>query len=155
MCIRDSGALERYAMRRSIRYVRGPGTAPTLPVYGSAQADEDGVRHFMIDRDAAVERIPVGDLLRANGDSFLVRNFSQRLGFLLRPGALAHVDPRAPVSMGDLCFVLWRDGNADAALVICDGMGPLRLKLYNPEENIAIDDARVAGTLRIGMLILP
>jgi transcriptional regulator with XRE-family HTH domain len=149
------GALERYAIRRSIRYVRPPSAPATLPVFGSVGTGRDGVRHFEIDRDAAVERIPIGDLLHPSGDGFLVRNFSQRLGFLMRPGTLAYVDPQASVAMGDLCFALWRDGTADAALVVGDGIGPLKLKMYNPDADMPLDDPRIAGILRIGMLILP
>jgi hypothetical protein len=57
--------------------------------------------------------------------------------------------------MGDISFLVRRDGTADAAVVIGDGMGPLMLKMYNPQEEISIDDHGIAAVLRIGMLILP
>lgn len=148
------GALERYAMRRSIRRVRSPGASATLPVYGAVRIGQDGTRVFAIARQAVGE-LPLDALLPAEEGSFFVRNFSTRLGFLMRPGALAGVDPKAPVAIGDLAFLIRRDGTADAALVTGDGLGPLRLKLYNPEEEIPVDDERIAEVLRIGMLILP
>jgi transcriptional regulator with XRE-family HTH domain len=149
------GALERYAIRRSIRYVGAPVEATALPVYGQMKTGRSGAHHFAIDLDAAVDRIPVRDLLRPSDESFLVRNFSQRLGFLLRPGTLAYVDPRTPVAMGDIAFVVRGDGSADAGVVIGDGIGPLMLKMYNPEEQVSLSDPSIASVLRIGMLILP
>jgi transcriptional regulator with XRE-family HTH domain len=148
----ELGALERYAIRRSIRRARSPSTPAALPVYGGVGIRDDGTRAFTIDRKKAVGRLAVADLLPAEEGGFVVRNFSTRLGFLMRPGSLAHVDPKTPVALGDLAFVVRRDGTADAALVTGDGMAPLRLKMYNPEEEISIDDQRVAEVLRIGML---
>jgi hypothetical protein len=84
-----------------------------------------------------------------------VRNFSQRLGVLLRPGALAYVDPQVPAAMGDIVFLTRKDGTADAAVVIGDGIGPLMLKMYNPEEQVPISDPSIASVLRVGMLVLP
>ena len=149
------GALERYAIRRSIRYVGAPAEATMLPVYGQMKTAKDGAHHFAIDLDAAVDQIPVRDLLRTHDEGFLVRNFSQRLGFLMRPGTLAYVDPRTPVAMGDIAFFVRSDGTADAGVVIGDGIGPLTVKMYNPEEQIALKDPSIASILRIGMLILP
>jgi transcriptional regulator with XRE-family HTH domain len=151
------GAIERYAMRRSIRYVRAEAPpAAALPVHGSLAPDDKDGRRFAIDRaDETADRVSLNELLSPGEGSFLVRNFSQRLGFLLRPGALACVDPQAPAALGDLVFVVRRDGTADAALVVGDGVGPLRFKMYNPDEEIPIDDPGVAEVLRIGMLILP
>jgi transcriptional regulator with XRE-family HTH domain len=149
------GALERYAIRRSIRYVGAPRKPASLPVYGKIAAKEDGGRHFVIDRNVMVDQIPVNDLLVPGDECFLVRNFSQRLGFLMRPESLAYVDPQTPVAIGDICFLVRHDGTADAAVVIGDGMGPLVLKMYNPEEEIPIDDQRIAAVLRTRMLIWP
>jgi transcriptional regulator with XRE-family HTH domain len=149
------GAIERYAMRRSIRYVATPAAPAALPVCGSLASDNQGSRRFTIDREKTVDEIAVNDLVQPREGAFLVRNFSQRLGFLLRPGALAYVDPQAPVGLGDLAFVVRRDGSADAALVVGDGVGPLRFKMYNPDEEVPIDDPAIAEVLRIGMLILP
>jgi transcriptional regulator with XRE-family HTH domain len=149
------GALERYAMRRSIRYVGSPPRPSTLPVYGKMTVGEGGAQRFVIDRSVMAEQIPVDELLGLDEECFLVRNFSQRLGFLLKPGALAYVDPRAPVAMGDLCFAIRHDATADAAIVIGEGVGPLRLKMYNPEEEWLIDDRSIVNIFRIRMLILP
>jgi transcriptional regulator with XRE-family HTH domain len=149
------GALERYAIRRSIRYVGTPVEPATLPVYGQMKADKGGGHHFAIDLDAEVDQVPVRDLLRPSDEGFLVRNFSQRLGFLMRPGALAYVDPRTPVAMGDIAFFVRGDGSADAGVVIGDGIGPLMVKMYNPEEQISLADRSIARVLRIGMVILP
>jgi transcriptional regulator with XRE-family HTH domain len=148
------GALERYAIRRRIRRVRSAKTSPALPVYGKISIGSNGVRAFTLTPDVAVGPLPIDELLPAEEGSFVVRNFSTRLGFMLRPGSLACVDPKIPVAAGDLAFFVRRDGTADAALVIGDGMTPLRLKMYNPEEEIAIDE-RIAEVLRIGMLIFP
>jgi len=149
------GALERYALRRSIRYVDTPSKTTALPVYGRIEAKNDGSRQFVIDRDVMVDQIPLAELLTPGKDSFLVRNFSQRLGFLLRRGALAYVDPQLPMAIGDIAFFIRRDGTADAAVVIGDGMGPLLLKMYNPAEEISVDDPNIVAVLRIGMLLLP
>jgi transcriptional regulator with XRE-family HTH domain len=149
------GALERYAMRRSIRYVGAPSKVTALPVYGGMKPDKDGARQFVIDRAVMIDQVPFAELVVAGPECFLVRNFSQRLGFLMRPGALAYVDPNMPVAMGDLTFFIRRDGTADAAVVIGDGLGPLTLKMYNPPEEISIEDYRIASVLRVGMLILP
>lgn len=151
------GALERYALRRSIRYSPAtPSTDPTsLPVRGRMKAGPNSVHHFTIDRDAIAEQAALQDLLRPSETGFLVRNFSQRLGVLLRPGALAYVDPASPAAMGDIVFLTRKDGTADAAVVVGDGIGPLMLKMYNPEELIPISDPSVASVLRVGMLILP
>jgi transcriptional regulator with XRE-family HTH domain len=152
------GALERYAMRRSIRYAAPPASAPenpALPVYGRMKSGKDGVHHFIVERDAAVDQIPVADLLHPGEEGFLIRNFSQRLGVLLRPGALAYVDPAVPVAMGDIAFLVRKDGTADAAVVIGDGVGPLMLKMYNPEEQVPIGHPSITAVLRVGMLVLP
>ncbi|MGC2200962.1 MAG: helix-turn-helix transcriptional regulator [Stellaceae bacterium] len=149
------GALERYAIRRSIRYVGVPRKPAALPVYGSNSANKDGVHHFVIDRDVVVDQIPVEELVAADDQSFLVRNYSQRLGFLIKPGALACVDPHTPVAIGDVAFIVRRDGTADAALVIGEGVGAVKLKMYNPEEEIAVDDPSISTVLRIRVLIFP
>jgi len=150
------GALERYALQRSIRYAGAAAaeTAP-LPVCGKVKTDKDGTRHFVIDREDAVDQRALPDLLRPSETGFFVRNFSQRLGVLLRPGAIAYVDPQTPAAMGDIVFLTRKDGTADAAVVIGDGMGPLMLKMFNPEEQIPISDPSIATVLRVGMLVLP
>lgn len=149
------GALERYALQRSIRYATTPGETRSLPVCGRMKADGTGALRFAIDRDARAEEMPLADLLRPSESGFLVRNFSQRLGVLLRPGALAYVDPQVPAAMGDIVFLARKDGTADAAVVIGDGIGPLMLKMYNPEEQVPISDPSIAAVLRVGMLVMP
>jgi hypothetical protein len=150
------GALERYALQRSIRYTGVPAVGPaTLPVCGRMKIDNHWVHRFTVDRAAAVDQLPLHDLLRPSETGFLVRNFSQRLGVLLRPGALAYVDPQVPAAMGDIVFLTRKDGTADAAVVIGDGIGPLMLKMYNPEEQVPISDPGIAAVLRVGMLVLP
>jgi transcriptional regulator with XRE-family HTH domain len=149
------GALERYAIRRSIRYVASPGKLTALPVYGTSKLDDDGTRHFVIDRRVMVDQIPLAELVVPGENCFLVRNFSQRLGFLMRPGALAYVDPQAPVAAGDIAFFIRSDGTADAAVVTGDGLGPLSLKMYNPAQEISVDHPSISEVLRVGMLVLP
>jgi transcriptional regulator with XRE-family HTH domain len=150
------GALERYALQRSIRYSATPIAEPaSLPVCGRMKIDNNGIHRFTIDRDAGGDRVELHDLLRPSETGFLVRNFSQRLGVLLRPGALAYVDPQVPAAMGDIVFLRRKDGTADAAVVVGDGIGPLMLKMYNPEESVPIGDPSVAEMLRVSMLILP
>jgi len=150
------GALERYALRRSIRYSAAPtGETASLPVCGRMKSGGGGVHRFTIDRDASAGEIALRDLLLPSEEGFFVRNFSQRLGVLLRPGALAYVDPQVPAAMGDIVFLTRQDGTADAAVVIGDGIGPLMLKMYNPEEQVPISDPSIASVLRVGMLVLP
>lgn len=148
------GALERYALQRSIRYSSAPAESPALSVVGRMKANNNGVHRFTIDRSAADEQIALHDLLRPSETGFLVRNFSQRLGVLLRPGALAYVDPQVPAAMGDIVFLTREDGTADAAVVIGDGIGPLMLKMYNPEEQLPISDPSIVSVLRVGVLVL-
>ncbi|HLZ79635.1 MAG TPA: hypothetical protein VKQ09_09865, partial [Sphingomonas sp.] len=133
-----------------------PSPQPTsLPVRGRMKAGQNSVNRFTIDREAVAEQIAIYDLLRPSETGFLVRNFSQRLGVLLRPGALAYVDPEIPAAMGDIVFLTRTDGTADAAVVVGDGIGPLMLKMYNPEEQIPMGDPSIASVLRVGMLLLP
>jgi transcriptional regulator with XRE-family HTH domain len=148
------GAIERYALRRSIRYVGGTEAPAALPVHGGLATDANGDRRFTIDRDEVADSISLNELAQPGEGCFFVRNFSQRLGFLLRPGALAYVDPSVPAAMGDIVFLTRKDGTADAAVVIGDGIGPLMLKMYNPEEQVSISDPSIATVLRVGMLIL-
>jgi transcriptional regulator with XRE-family HTH domain len=149
------GALESYVIRRSIRYV--PSTAESqqmLPVYGTMKTREDGTHHFVIDRSAAADYLATQELCRADSECFFVRNFSQRLGFLLRPGSLALVDPRTPVALGDLAFIVRKDGSADVGIVIGHGIGPLVIKMYNPEEQIPLSNDHIAEVFRISILVL-
>lgn len=149
------GALERYALQRSIRYAGALTAEPaSLPVYGRMKTDDAGAHRFAIEADGTANRVPLHELLRPSETGFLVRNFSQRLGVLLRPGALAYVDPSTPAAIGDIVFLTRKDGTADAAVVIGDGIGPLMLKMYNPEEQVSISDPSIASVLRVGLLVL-
>ena len=149
------GALERCVMRRSIRVVAPASRATMLPVYGKMTSGDDGAPRFVIDRRVMVDQIPVTELVSADPQSFIVRNFSRRLGLLLKPGALAYVDPHIPVTIGDIAFVVRQCGTAEAAIVINEGLGPLKLKMYNPDEDIPIDDLDIAAVLRVRMLLFP
>lgn len=149
------GALERYAIRRSIRFAATPEQNRTVPVYGRVATGRNGAQRFVVDRGAMVDQVPLSGLLQPSDEGFLIRNFSQRLGVLLRPGALAYVDPQIPAAIGDLVFVVRQDDTADAAVVVGDGIGPLMLKMYNPEEQIPLGDPSIASVLRITMVMLP
>ncbi len=150
------GALERYAMRRSLRVVPTGRRNPPLPVRGETRLSQaDGARAFIIDPDSSVDQLRVDELFQARDDCFLVRNYSNRLGFLMRAGALAFVDPAAPVGVGDIVFFVRRDRTADAAVVIGDGIGPMRLKMFAPEEEFAMDDQNIAAVYRVAGVIFP
>lgn len=149
------GALERSILQRSVRYVAPAQSTKELPVYGRMTTDDAGVSRFVIDRSLMVDRIAIGELLAVNAEWFLVRNFSRRLGLLLKPGAIAFVDPQTPVAVGDIGFFVRQDGTAEAAAVVGDGFGPLSLKMYNPEEVLPMDNQQIADVLRIRVVILP
>jgi transcriptional regulator with XRE-family HTH domain len=150
------GALERYAMRRSLRVVPTTRRPALLPVHGESRlAGGGGARAFVIDRDAAIDQIAVEELIEPRAEAFLVRNYSTRLGFLMRAGALAYVDPAATVGVGDIVFFVRADMTADAAVVLGDGIGPMRLKMFGPEEEIPLADPGIARVYRVGAVILP
>jgi transcriptional regulator with XRE-family HTH domain len=150
------GALERYAMRRSLRVVASGRRNLPLPVHGETRLNEaDGARAFVLDRESSIDQLRVEDLFPPREDCFLVRNYSNRLGFLMRVGALAFVDPAATVGVGDIVIFVRRDKTADAAVVIGDGMGAMRLKMFAPEEELAMDDDGIAHLYRVGGVIFP
>lgn len=149
------GALERYAMRRSLRVVATGRRNLPLPVHGDTRLNADGSRAFVLDREASIDQIRSDELFPTREDCFLVRNYSSRLGFLMRAGALAFVDPSATVGIGDIVFVVRRDRSADAAVVIGDGIGPTRLKMYAPEEELATDDRNITAIYRVAGVIFP
>jgi transcriptional regulator with XRE-family HTH domain len=150
------GALERYAMRRSLRVVATARRPSTLPVHGEERKFEASAsRAFVLDRDTAIDQIAVDELFEPRDDCFLVRNYSTRLGLLMRTGALAYVDPAATVAVGDIVFFVRQDKTADAAVVVGDGIGPMRLKMFTPEEEIPVADSTVARVYRVGAVIFP
>ncbi len=148
------GTFERALINRSIRHVTKSSGSAALPIYGAMKTYEDGSYRFVIDRGEAAGHIQLDEVLRADSECFFVRNFSQRLGYLMRPGSLALVDPRTPVGLGDLAFFVRKDGTADAGIVIGDGVGPLIVKMYNPEEQLPVASERISEMFRIGMLVL-
>lgn len=150
------GALERYAMRRSLRVVASGRRNLPLPVFGETRLNQaDGSRAFIIDRDSSIDQIRADELVQAREDCFLVRNYSNRLGFMMRVGALALVDPASTVGVGDIVFFVRRDKSADAAAVVGDGMGPMRLKMFAPEEELPMDDDAIAAIYRVFGVIFP
>jgi transcriptional regulator with XRE-family HTH domain len=149
------GALERAAIRRSIRYVAAGQRQTELPVHGEMTAEVNGQYRFVIDRNVVVDSLAISDVIAPDTGAFLIRNHSQRLGFLLKPGAIAYIDPQRTAAVGDIVFVVRHDQTADAAVVIGDGLGHLSAKMYNPEEEMALDDQRIAALFRIQMLIMP
>jgi transcriptional regulator with XRE-family HTH domain len=150
------GALERYAMRRSLRVVATGRRNLPLPVYGETRLGEtEGGRAFVIDRDSSIDQMRTDELFQSREDCFLVRNYSNRLGALMRAGALAFVDPAATVANGDIVFFVRRDRTADAAIVVGDGIGALRLKMFAPEEELAMNDPNIAAIYRVGGVIFP
>jgi transcriptional regulator with XRE-family HTH domain len=148
------GALERYAMRGSLRVVPGMRRNLPLPVYGRTKLIEgDAHPAFVIDPERAIDQVRIEDLFEGREDCFLVRNHSTRLGFLMRVGALAFVDPAATAAVGDIVFFVRRDGTADSAVVVGDGLGAMKLKMYGPEEEIPLADDSVARVYRVGGVI--
>ena len=82
----------------------------------------------------------------------MIRNFSQRGAAKagrarLCRSADAGIDGRHR-------FLIRKGETADAAVVIGGGIGPLMLKMYNPDEQIALGGPSVAAVLRVGMLVL-
>lgn len=149
------GALERYAMRRSLRVVATGRRNLPLPVHGDMRLGPDGNRTFLLDRDVSIDQIRSDELFPAREGCFLVRNYSARLGFLMRAGALAFIDPSASVGIGDIVFIVRHDRSADPAVVIGDGIGPTRLKMYAPEEELAMNDKSIAAVYRVAGVIFP
>lgn len=149
------GALERYTMRRSLRVVATGRRNLPLPVHGETQLNAARARTFVIDRESSIDQIRSDELFQPREDCFLVRNYSNRLGFLMRAGALAYVDPAAPVGVGDIVFFVRRDRTADAAVVVGDGIGTMRLKMFAPEEEIAMNHQDIAAIYRVAGVIFP
>jgi hypothetical protein len=71
-----------------------------------------------------------------------IKNRERRAAFDQPPVGETRLDPGLP-------------GRRDAGRHQRRGMAPLRLKMCNREEEIPVDDERIAEVLRIGMLILP
>jgi transcriptional regulator with XRE-family HTH domain len=150
------GALERYALRRSLRVVASGRRHVPLPVYGDTKVDAARQeRVFVIDRDSSIDAIQPEQLFPVREDCFLVRNHSNRLGFLMRAGALAFVDPAATVAVGDIVFFVRDDRTADPELVVGDGLGPMRLKMFAPEEEVTMTDPKITAVYRVAGVIFP
>jgi len=151
-----AGILERAALRRSVRVV-SPHTAapaPTLPVYGAmAGLDKPA---FVLDRAQETGRVPVPDFVGSGEDWFAARVFSNRVGIALRPNSLVYVNRRAMPTTGDLVlFVRRADHRADCAVLVSDDLRDMRLRLYNPDEEIALGDPAIAEVHRIAAIVFP
>lgn len=150
-----AGILERAALRRSVRVVSPPApVAPsTLPVYGAmAGADKPA---FILDRAQEVGRVPVPDFAGSGEDWFAARVFSHRVGIALRPNSLVFVNRRAMPTIGDLVLFVRRDQRADCAVLVSEDLRDLRLRLYNPDEEIALGDPAIAEVHRIAAIVFP
>jgi hypothetical protein len=146
------GALERYAIRRSIRYVDTPSMTTALPICGRVEASNDG-SHCVIDCDVMVDQIPLAELLIPGKERFLVRNFSQRLGFLLRPGALAYVDTQLPMAIGGIAFFI-RHGRRCCRDRRRHGPSAIKDVQSRGKKSQSMSPI-IAAVLRTGMLLLP
>lgn len=145
------GVLEREALRRSLRVVT-PRTIETLPVYGEMTGTPSP--EFVFDRTAVIGNVPIPDFC-GNGEGwFAARAYSNRVGIALRPGSLVYVNTRRMPSVGDLVLFVRAEGKrADCAVVVGDGFKEMRLRMYNPDEEIAIDDPAVTEIYRIAAAV--
>ena len=146
------GVLEREALRRSLRVVT-PRTIETLPVYGEVTGTASP--EFVLDRTAPVGSVPIPDFCGGGDGWFGIRAHSNRVGIALRPGSLVYVNTRRVPTVGDLVIFVRKDKRADCAVVVGDGFKDTRLRMYNPEEEIAIDDPSVAEVFRISAAVYP
>ena len=146
------GVLEREALRRSLRVVT-PRTIETLPLYGRMSGAASPM--FTFDRAAPVGTVPIPDFC-GNGDGwFAARAHSNRVGIALRPGSLVYVNTRRVPTVGDLVLFVRHDKRADCGVVVGDGFKDTRLRMYNPDEDIAIDDPSIAEVFRIAAAVYP
>ena len=147
------GVLEREALRRSLRVVT-PRTVETLSVYGEMGGGPNP--EFVFDRTAAIGTVPIPDFC-GNGEGwFAARAYSNRVGIALRPGSLVYVNTKRMPTIGDLVlFVRAKGKRADCAVVVGDGFKDTRLRLYNPDEEIALDDPTIAEVFRIAAAVYP
>ena len=76
-----------------------------------------------------------------------------------RSGGLTSSNGRLNFPCLPLRFFLQRayliTNNQLASTAIGDGIGALTLKMYNPEEQLAISDPSIAAVWRVGMLVMP
>lgn len=147
------GVLEREALRRSLRVV-SQRPAQSLPVYGQMMSKNGP--EFVFDRSTAVGSVPVPDFCGDGKGWFAARVYSNRVGIALRPGSLVYVNTNLVPSVGDTVLFVRRKGNrADCAVVIGDGLKETQLRMYNPDEEIAIDDPKIADVFRIAAVVFP
>ncbi|GEM_PF-1497231 len=147
------GVLEREALRRSLRVVT-PRTIETLPVYGEMRGAPSP--EFVLDRTVAAGTVPVPDFCGSGEGWFAARIYSNRIGIALRPGSLAYINTRRVPTVGDLVVFVRADRKrADCAVVVGDGFKETRLRMYNPDEDIAIDDPSIAEIYRIAAAVYP
>ncbi|MGH7013543.1 MAG: helix-turn-helix domain-containing protein [Stellaceae bacterium] len=147
------GVLEREALRRSLRVVT-PRTVETLPVYGEMSGTPNP--EFVFDRMAATGSVPIPDFC-GNGEGwFAARVYSNRVGIALRPGSLVYINTKRMPTVGDLVlFVRTKGKRADCAVIVGDGFKDTRLRMYNSDEEIAIDDPSIAEVFRIAAAVYP
>lgn len=147
------GVLEREALRRSLRVVT-PRTIETLPVYGEMAGTPSP--EFVFDRTAVIASVPIPDFC-GNGEGwFAARAYSNRVGIALRPGSLVYINTRRMPSVGDLVLFVRAEGKrADCAVVVGDGFTETRLRMYNPDQEIAIDDPAITEIYRIAAAVYP
>jgi len=146
------GVLEREALRRSLRVVT-PRTIETLPVYGEMTGAANP--EFILDRTAPIGSVPIPDFCGGGEGWFAIRSHSNRVGIALRPGSLVYVNTRRMPTVGDLVIFVRKDKRADCAVVVGDGFKDTRLRMYNPDEEIAVDNPSVAEVFRIAAAVYP
>ncbi|MGH7171034.1 MAG: helix-turn-helix domain-containing protein [Gemmataceae bacterium] len=146
------GVLEREALRRSLRVVT-PRAVQFLPLYGEMSAA--ATPEFIFDRATAIGGVPIPDFCGSGEGWFAARAYSNRVGIALRPGALVYVNTKRVSTVGDLVLFVRKDKRADCGVVVGDGFKDTRLRMYNPDEDIAIDDPSIAEVFRIAAAVYP
>jgi hypothetical protein len=103
----------------------------------------------------AIGNVPIPDFC-GNGEGwFAARVHSNRVGIALRPGSLVYVNTKRVPTVGDVVLVVRKDKRADCAVVVGDGFKDTRLRMYNPDEDVAIDDPSIADVFRIAAAVYP
>ncbi|MGB8182097.1 MAG: hypothetical protein WCF13_06995, partial [Stellaceae bacterium] len=99
---------------------------------------------------------PIPDFCGTGESWFAGRAYSNRVGIALRPGSLVYINTKRMPTVGDLVlFVRAKGKRADCAVVVGDGFKDTRLRMYNPDEEIAIDDPEVVEVFRIAAAVYP
>jgi transcriptional regulator with XRE-family HTH domain len=122
---------------------------PQVPIYGKLV---DG--KFLVDRESTVGYVAAPPAISAAGDLFAVRLFASRLGVFYRPMSLVFCDDGVSVSVGDVALMVRKDGQADIAIVVSNGMDPA-LQMYGPDEKLSLSDPSLKHIWRVRGVILP